>query len=147
MTTAQQERSTFQLAIEIHTEIEAPLETVWALITDAARIVAWNSAVSSIEGSIEQGKKIAVVVPFSDRTFNLTVSMDDATHTMTWSDGFAPMFRGVRTFTLTETADGVRFDMREVFGGLMLPLIAGQLPDFRPSFEAWAKDLKAEAER
>jgi len=38
------------------------------------------------------------------------------------------------------------FRMEEVFSGLMLPLIKGSLPDFAPSFEAYAADLKREAE-
>jgi hypothetical protein len=34
----------------------------------------------------------------------------------------------------------------EVFSGVMLPMIKGSLPDFAPSFEAYAEDLKREAE-
>jgi hypothetical protein len=34
-----------------------------------------------------------------------------------------------------------------VFSGLMLPMIAGSLPDFGPSFETYVADLKREAER
>jgi hypothetical protein len=37
--------------------------------------------------------------------------------------------------------------MAEVFSGLMLPMIKGSLPDFGPPFEAYAADLKREAER
>ena len=60
----------------------------------------------------------------------------------------APMFRGVRTFNLVPRADGsTDFTMKEVLSGLMLPLIRGSLPDFGPSFEAYAADLKREAER
>ncbi len=67
---------------------------------------------------------------------------------MIWSDGFAPMFKGVRTFTLASAGDGVtEFSMVEVFSGLMLPMIKGSLPDFGPIFEQYAADLKAAAER
>jgi hypothetical protein len=38
------------------------------------------------------------------------------------------------------------FEMTEVFSGVMLPLIAGRLPDFRPIFERYAADLKTAAE-
>jgi hypothetical protein len=37
--------------------------------------------------------------------------------------------------------------MREEFSGLMLPMIKGSLPDFAPIFEAYAEDLRREAER
>jgi hypothetical protein len=67
---------------------------------------------------------------------------------MEWSDGMAPMFKGVRTFTLTKSASGdTEFKMVEVFSGLMLPLIKGSLPDFGPAFETYAADLKKAAER
>jgi len=65
-----------------------------------------------------------------------------------WSDGFAPMFKGVRTFTLAPNPDGsTAFSMVEVLSGVMLPMIKGSLPDFGPTFEAYAADLKREAER
>ena len=35
--------------------------------------------------------------------------------------------------------------MTEVFSGLMLPLAAGRLPDFKPIFERYAADVKKEA--
>ena len=37
--------------------------------------------------------------------------------------------------------------MMEAISGLMLPMIAGSLPDQGPSFEQFLADLKAEAER
>jgi hypothetical protein len=37
--------------------------------------------------------------------------------------------------------------MAEAYTGLMLPLIAGSLPDFRPTFEQYAADLKRAAEQ
>ena len=50
---------------------------------------------------------------------------------------------------LTDAADFPRWNStvtREVFSGVMLPMIKGSLPDFAPSFEAYAADLKREAE-
>jgi uncharacterized protein YndB with AHSA1/START domain len=35
--------------------IDAPVERVWALLTDASRYRAWNRAVVSIEGPITEG--------------------------------------------------------------------------------------------
>ena len=67
---------------------------------------------------------------------------------MVWRDGAAPMFTGVRTFTLAPAADGATtFAMAEVYSGLMLPMISGSLPDFRQTFEQYFADLKNEAER
>ena len=52
-----------------------------------------------------------------------------------------------RGITLTPKGDGTtEFAMREVFSGLMLPMIRGSLPDFGPAFETFARDLKRAAE-
>ncbi len=66
---------------------------------------------------------------------------------MVWSDGNA-MFKGVRTFIINPRPDGTTdFSMEEVYTGLMMPMIAGSLPDFEPVFEQYLADLKREAER
>jgi hypothetical protein len=67
---------------------------------------------------------------------------------MNWTGGFAPFFKGVRSFALMPREDGsTDFAMEERFSGLMLPLAKGSLPDFGPIFERYANDLKNEAER
>jgi hypothetical protein len=66
---------------------------------------------------------------------------------MTWTGGFAPMFKGVRTFRLKPLSDGsTDFAMEERFSGLMLPLVKGSMPDFGPVFQTYANDLKRAAE-
>ena len=86
-------------------------------------------------------------VPGTDRTFTASVSGVAPEERMAWTGGFAPMFKGVRTFELRPRADGsTDFMMEERFSGLMLPLIKGSLPDFGPIFERYASDLKSEAE-
>jgi hypothetical protein len=67
---------------------------------------------------------------------------------MTWSDGVAPLFRGVRTFVL-EGVEGnfTRFVMEERFAGIIFAMVKRVLPDFVPIFQSYAADLKREAER
>ncbi len=108
---------------------------------------------TSVKGDIALGERLELKVPLDPkRTFKPRVTLLDATgpqRTMVWSDGFAPMFKGVRRFTLAEGAgEGgtTRFEMTEVFSGLMVPLLRGSLPDFRPAFAAYAADLKRAAE-
>ena len=138
----------FRMDCAISASIQAPPEKIWALLTDAASFPRWNSTVTSIEGEIAEGKTLKIKVPSAgDRVFKPKVSGVEAGRAMTWSDGMAPMFRGVRTFTLTPKGDGsTEFAMREEFSGLMLPMIKGSLPDFVPIFEAYAEDLKRAAE-
>jgi len=120
---AHQTRTTFRMSYAVATDIEAPPERIWSLLTAAA-----------------------------DRAFKLKVEVFEVPRSegearMVWADGMAPVFRGERTFTLTQHGGPTRFEMEEVYSGLMLPLIAGSLPDMGPHFEAYARDLKKEAER
>jgi len=54
---------------------------------------------------------------------------------------------GVRAYRLTPRSDqATLYEMIEVFSGVMLPMIAGRLPDFKPIFERYAADVKKAAE-
>lgn len=140
--------SAFRMEYAISVAIQAPPERVWHLLTNAADFPRWNSTIKSITGTIAAGQKIALQAAIApDRTFNLLVSEFATNQRMVWRDGTAPMFTGVRTFSLSPRAGGVEFHMAEVYSGIMLPMIAGSLPDFRPAFEQYARDLKREAEK
>lgn len=147
--TASKTASTFRLEHAITSRIAATPERIWSLLTDADGFPRWNSTVTKIDGPIELGQKLALTVPAAPgRVFKPKVTRLEPQKEMEWSDGMAPMFRGVRTFTLTPQSDGsTEFTMVEVFTGIMLPMIKGSLPDFGPVFETYAADLKREAER
>ena len=145
---AQTTRTTFRYEVGVEIEIEATAERIWSLLTDAEAMVRWNTTIRELRGSIADGEKIELVAEIApERVFKLRVDFVAPGSVMTWSDGFWPMFKGVRTYTITEREPGkVRFSMREVFTGAMLPMIAPSLPDFGPDFEAWVACLKREAE-
>lgn len=149
MPTAEKTRTAFRLRCSIRRDIVAPPERIWKLLTDAARFPSWNSTVTRIDGEIALGAKLALRVPLDPkRTFHPKVTRLVANREMEWRDGFAPMFRGIRTFALTPGATGVTtFEMTETFSGLMLPMIAKSLPDFGPAFETYAADLARAAEK
>jgi hypothetical protein len=132
----------------VRTTIQATPEKIWALLTDAAAFPRWNSTVTSIEGEIAEGRTLKLRVPSApNRVFTPKVSCLEPGRSMVWSDGMAPIFKGVRRFTLTPNGDGsTEFSMHEEFSGVMLPMIKGSLPDFAPVFEAYATDLKRAAE-
>ncbi len=144
---ARTDASTFRRGTSVAIDIDAPPERVWSLLTDAAAMERWNSTVSTVEGPIALGSKLKLTVPVSDRTFSPKVTAFEANRTMTWSEGAAPMFKGVRVFTLEPQGDGrTRFSMAEAMSGLMTPMVARSFPDFAPIFERYAADLKAAAE-
>ena len=128
--------------------IRSTPEKIWKRLTDAKDFPNWNSTVTSIDGEISKGTKLTIRVKIApDRKFSPTVVEYEANKRMVWADGMAPMFRGERTYTLTSNPDGTtEFTMSEVFRGVMLPMIKGSLPDFRPVFDQYAADLKRACE-
>ena len=121
---------------------------IWQILTDAEGFPRWNSTVTRIEGRIAEGEKLRVHVPGTERTFAPKVSEAICGDRMTWAGGVPLLFLGVRTFRLTPCPDGsVDFAMKERFSGFALLFAKGSMPDFGPIFEAYANDLKREAER
>ena len=123
--------------------IRASDSTVWALLTNAADYPRWNSTVTSIEGQIAARSRIVLRSTLdAKRTFNLTVTEFEPNRRLVWGDG-----KGQRVYEIRSNGDStVTFAMREKIGGLMFPLYAGAIPSFDASFDAFAGDLKKEAE-
>ena len=138
----------FRLEHSVATDINADPATIWALLTDAAGYTAWNSTVVSLDGEIADGEKIAIISTLApDRTFTLKVKEVVPGEQMAWIDGARGISRGVRTYMLSPVEGGATtFTMVEVLSGLMVPMIAGAIPDMRESFEQIAADLKRAAE-
>lgn len=137
------ERSLFRLQVSVSIDIDAPPEVPWSYLTNASAFASWNSTVDAIEGDIVSGGRLAIHVPAApERVFRPKVVRLEAPHHMTWADGRMPLFRGTRTFTVEAAGSSSRFTMTETFVGVMLPLIAGSLPDFGPIFDTYAADLK-----
>lgn len=145
--TAEKTETTFTLRYAVRTAIAASPQAIWARLTDADGFSRWNSTVESIEGPIAPGQKLKIRVPVAPgRVFTPKVVEFVPAERMTWRDGFAPMFRGTRTYTLTPRGAATEFEMVEEFRGLMLPMIKKSLPDFRPIFDRYAADLKKTCE-
>lgn len=142
-------RSVFSMEVAVSIHIQAEPEYLWALLTNANDFPRWNSTILRIDGTIAMGEKIRLIASIApQRTFKLKIVEFIPNQKMVWQDGAAPMFKGIRRFTLTPQADkSTDFTMVETFFGLMMPLVAASLPDFRPVFEQYAADLKREAER
>ena len=134
---------------ESATTIDAPPDAVWAVLLDGAAYPAWGSGVDRVEGTIADGERIKVHAAVNPgRAFPVKVAIDRAAGKMRWTGGMPlGLFKGVRTFTLTPTADGgTSFTMREEYTGPMLGLIWRSMPDLGPSFAQFATALKAAAE-
>ena len=135
-------KKTFNRTTSISQIISASPEIIWSLLTDAENFSTWNSTVVSIEGNIRLGEKIRLKSTLDpSRTFKLKVKEFVPNQKLVWGDGL-----GKRTYTLKNVGEATEFSMTEKIGGLMFPLFAGKIPSFDASFEAFAADLKKEAE-
>lgn len=136
-------KKTFNRTTSVSISIDADASKVWDLLTDAANYPNWNSTVISIEGQIKKGQKIKLKSTLdSSRTFKLKVKELQPNEKLIWGDAM-----GNRIYTLTKTDSGILFSMTEKIGGLMFPLFANKIPSFDESFEQFATDLKAAAEK
>lgn len=142
-------KSMFSRTCTVSINVRAKPEVIWGLLTNAADMSKWNTTIISVEGKIALGEKISLKsISAPERTFNLKIAEFNPPTKLVWGDGAAPMFKGVRTYTLAPKGDGTTdITMTEVISGLLLPMIGGSLPDFRPVFEQYASDLKREAEK
>ena len=145
--TITQARGVFWMSCRVALTIRSRAGTLWRLLTNANDFPRWNSTVTSVEGQIREGERLRVRVPGTNREFTPRVSDVVPDQRMTWTGGFSPVFKGVRTFELRSRPDGsTDFMMEERFSGLLLPLVKRSMPDFGPVFERYASDLKDEAE-
>ena len=133
---------------ETSAQIAAPPDVVWAVLTDGAGWSSWDSGVTGVEGRIQPGEKVTIRSEASPgRAFPVTVTTFEAPRRLEFSGGMPlGLFRGVRTYTLTPTGAGTRFDMREEYTGPLLGLIWRSMPDLQPSFDRFAAGLKGRAE-
>jgi hypothetical protein len=142
-----QSRGVFSLFCRVELKVLAPADRIWAVLTDAQGFPRWNSTVTRIEGEIREGATLRVHVPGTDRVFTPRVSGVVPNVRMTWTGGFSPMFKGVRTFELRPRSDGATdFAMGERFSGLMIPFVGRVMPDFGPIFARYANDLRRATE-
>lgn len=133
----------------VTTSIRATPEAIWAILTDAPAYPTWNPTVDRVDGRIAPGERITVHAKINPgRAFPVKVTELVPGQRMIWSGGMPlGLFKGERTFTLTPQPDGsVAFAMREVFSGLLAPLIGRSIPDLQPAFDAFAEALKKQAE-
>jgi hypothetical protein len=131
------------------TSIRSTPERIWEVLTDAGSYTRWNTTVDRVDGCIAPGEKVTVHAKISPgRAFPVKVSEFEPGKKMVWSSGMPlGLFKGERTFTLSDQPDGsVEFSMREVFSGLMSPLIERSIPDLQPAFDEFAACLKKRVE-
>ncbi|GBO55327.1 hypothetical protein APA_3377 [Pseudanabaena sp. lw0831] len=131
------------------TIIRASPEAIWNILVDGNNWLQWNPTIAKIEGNIALGETLKVHTKINpNQAFPVKVSEFIPYEQMVWTGGMPfGLFKGERTYSLSKQMDGfVEFSMREMFSGLMAPLITQSIPDLQPSFDEFAASLKKRAE-
>ena len=135
---------------EAQATIERGPDAVWAVLTDAPGYADWDSGVERVEGTIAPGETDQGPLGGEPRP---RVPGEGhrvpagARHDVVGRACRSACSRGCARSRL-EPADGgaTRFRMREEYTGPLLPLIWRTMPDLGPSFEQFARGLKARVE-
>jgi hypothetical protein len=130
------------------TTIDAPVATVWSILTDVPAWPTWNTTVTSTEGTAALGATVTVRVTANPgRAFPVKVTALDAPTRMVWTGGMPlGLFTGTRTYSLTPVGSTTEFAMEEVYTGLLASMVTRSIPDLGPSFDEFAACLRTRAE-
>jgi hypothetical protein len=134
---------------EAKSTIAASPDAVWAVLSDGASWPSWDSGVDAVEGRIAPGETIKIRSQAAPgRAFPVKVTKFEPPGQLRFSGGMPlGLFRGVRTYEVAPAPDGgASFRMREEYTGPLLPLIWRSMPDLGPSFDQFARGLKARVE-
>ncbi len=134
-------------------EINASADTVWAILTDLSQFAAWNPFMPEAEGEIREGARLRVrIAPPGGKamTFKPTVTRVEPGREFRWLGHLLlpGLFDGEHIYEISPLAEGgVRFVQREVFRGVLAPLLWKSLEtNTRHGFEAMNAALKKRAE-
>ena len=135
------------------TDIKAPAQIVWDVLTDLARFREWNPFIREARGDLRVGGCVHVRVRSSHAVpmrFHAWVLVSQEPHELRWRGHILTPWigDGEHTFTIEPLASGgVRFVQREVFRGLLSRIARRFLEhETRRCFDAMNRALKARAE-
>ena len=134
------------------TEIDAPPERVWAVLTDFASYPEWNPFIRRISGELREGGRLEVrIEPPGGRgtTFKPTVRAVERNRELRWLGRLLVpgIFDGEHSFLIEGQEGGrSRFVMSERFTGILVGAFKGTLAKTAVGFEQMNAALKARVE-
>ena len=135
-------------------EIHATPERVWQLLTDFARFPEWNPFIRRINGELKVGARLDTYLqPSGERGLAIrpVILRVEPNRKLSWIGRLAlpGIFTGEHAFIIESLgANHVCFVQREVFTGILVPLLARGLDtNTRRGFEEMNLALKALAEQ
>jgi hypothetical protein len=123
----------FSAEISVSTEIDAPAEAVWRVLTETDDFAEWNPFITSFEGSLVLGARISVVLALRDRkpqTLRPVIIQLDPGRSLVWRGRVGvPGILDARHHLQVERRDAQhsRFVQYEHFSGVAVPAVRSVL--------------------
>ena len=139
-------------SIEAATEIDAPVQAVWAELTAVATYPEWNPFITSFEGELVVGSRVEVrIAPPGGRsmTFRPTLTIVEDERCLEWLGRLLVpgVFDGRHSFRLEDLGrHRTRLTQSEAFNGVLVGLTGKTLERTRVGFEAMNQALRLRAE-
>lgn len=137
--------------IETQQTIDAPPEQVWEVLHALERFREWNPVIVDVQGEAVAGKRIAfqMVLPDGAKSNHKPVVTEVVPNrALCWEGtvGAAWLARAVHEFHLEPAGQGTVLTHREVFTGLLVPLVKGTLKRTEEGFRVMNRALKEQVE-
>jgi hypothetical protein len=131
------------ILIHTMTTIDAPVETVWAVLSDLTRYGDWNPVLKIVDGTAALGNVITMRgldEELSPSNFEATISSFSAPNVLAWEVGDRNALHGLHRFEISANGAGTSFVNDETFSG---PGAAGFIDEHRTGVTDWNKTFNA----
>jgi hypothetical protein len=138
--------------IESVTEIDAPVQAVWAELSAVSTYPGWNPFITTFEGELVVGDRVEVrIAPPGGRpmTFRPTITEVEEGRRLEWLGRLLVpgVFDGRHSFQLEDLGqDRTRLTQAETFSGVLVALTGKTLERTREGFEAMNQAVRLRAE-
>jgi hypothetical protein len=138
--------------IEVVTEIDAPVQDVWAELSSVSTYPEWNPFITTFEGELVVGNRVGVrIAPPGGRamTFRPTITVVEERRRLEWLGRLLVpgVFDGRHSFQLEDLGQGrTRLTQTETFSGALVSLTGKTLERTREGFEAMNQAVRLRAE-
>ena len=137
--------------IETITQIDAPAEVVWQIITDFERYPEWNPFITELCGSLREGARLRATFTVAGRkpqTFEPRITVIEPGKRLVWSGRLAipRLFDAEHILAVDGLDRSATFTHREHFRGLLVPVLGKTLAATHDAFRAMDAALARRAE-
>lgn len=133
------------------TQINAPPEKVWEVITDFKSYNLWNPFITNVVGEPKKGEKLTVEIHSPDaKVFEPKLITVNKNQTLRWVGrlwGVPYLLTGVHSFMLQPVGKSkTLFVHEEDFRGILVPFLKKRLKESQAGFEEMNEALKKQVE-